>query len=728
MRRIGCFSVLMVLLGQSAGLAQSAGEQPAGFTPAQASAGSTAYNQHCATCHGGTLEGGGITPSLTGERFAGQWSGQSVDLLLAEMRRMPPENPGGLAGDLYANVLAYMLQYNGVASGDVALPTDPDALARLAIPTASGPRLTAAPAAGGAALDSSSDPSELLDRLGIVTDEMLRNPPPEDWLSWRRTYDSQGFSPLRQINRENVSDLEVAWRVGLPAGENNPMPLVHDGVMFVFTYPDTVLAMDAASGSLLWRYQHEPTVPPSKKMGIALHDDKVLIPTSDLHVLALQAGTGELVWDHAIAIDTPAWVGTNSRRSREPGQNHGGYQLRSAPWVAGDMVIQGITAINVPGGGFVVAIDIETGAEAWRFNTIARPGEPGGNSWNDLPLEQRSGGSVWNQGSYDADLNLVYFGTGPTYDTGPLLHPVTREGVTSDALFTNTTLALDRETGALVWYYQHLANDQWDLDWAFERQIVTLPIDGAAQKVVLTVGKLAILDALDAVTGDYLFSIDMGLQNVVESIDPVTGVKAISPDAVPSLTDTHLICPNHYGTRSWPGLAFSPLTNVLYLPLTAGCMAAGPEGYGLLSSGVRLAARLHPDSSDGNMSRLQAVDLETQELSWQYRQAAPLISALLVTGGGVVFAGDLNRAFKAFDETSGELLWETQLDDVPSSSVVTYSVDGTQYVAVVVGQTNNHVNDWSRVYSRFAPDAGMPVNDSPKGGAAIWAFALDDSD
>ena len=157
-----------------------------------------------------------------------------------------------------------------------------------------------------------------------------------------------------------------------------------------------------------------------------------------------------------------------------------------------------MAASFVPRGGFILAIDINSGEEVWRFNTIARPGEPGGNSWNGLPLDERSGGSVWHQGTYDAELNLIYFGVAPTYDTGPLLHPVDDEGVTSDALYTNCTIALDPNTGELVWHYQHVANDQWDLDWVFERQIVDMQIDGRRRKVVMNVGKMAILDALDA--------------------------------------------------------------------------------------------------------------------------------------------------------------------------------------------------------------------------------------
>jgi alcohol dehydrogenase (cytochrome c) len=356
---------------------------------------------------------------------------------------------------------------------------------------------------------------------------------------------------------------------------------------------------------------------------------------------------------------------------------------------------------------------------------VARPGEPGGNTWNDLPLEKRNGGSVWVTGSYDPALGLVYFGPAPTYDTAPLLEAVVKEGVTNEALFTNATVALGASTGKLAWYYQHVANDQWDLDWAFERQIVDLPIDGETRRAVVNVGKLAIVEANDAATGEYLFSIDLGLQNVIAAIDPETGRKTINPLVAIDLTQPRLICPTVVGARSWPPTSFDPESKMLYLPLTEGCNTFGPEGFkGLFTSGIGLSMTPHPVSSDGNMGRLQAVNLATRQMAWSYRQPTPLVSSTLATAGGVVFVGDLEPSLKAFDSKSGDLLWRGAIDDTPGSSLVTYAVDGRQYVAVVVGQTNNVVRDWSRIYRSFAEARSAKLAEPPKGGAAIWAFAL----
>jgi alcohol dehydrogenase (cytochrome c) len=677
---------------------------PITFTSAQASAGRTAYAEHCALCHGEDMEGFGLAPSLIGSRFNQTWRGKSAGILAYHLRRMPPEDgddPVRLSDKTHTDILAHILSSNDFTAGDVGLPSDLETLGEVIIPPLDGVDYDP-----DAPVDPSPGQVELLESLPAVTDEMLNNPPPGDWLLWGRTRDMQNFSPLKEINKENVSQLKPVWRVPLRDGWSNPAPLVHQGVMFLQTFPDKVLALDASNGMVLWRYQHEGDFRSAPKMGIALHGDKVLVPTSDLHVVALNAKTGEVIWGHAIVHDDPA------------------LKLRSAPLVAGSKVIQGVTAIRVPKGGFIVALDIDTGAESWRFNTVGRPGELGGDTWNDLPLEERSGGSVWHQGSYDAELNLVYFGTAPTYDTGPLLHPIDKEGVTNDALFTNTTLALNPDTGDLVWHYQHLANDQWDLDWAFERQIIELPFKGAMRTVVLTVGKMAILDALDAATGEYLFSMDMGLQNIVASIDPLTGEKVINPETMPDLTEQRYIAPNHFGARCWPPLSYNPQTKHLYLPLAEGSVMAGPEGgYTIFSSNVMLDDR-PIRGSDGKMGRLQALNLEDQSFAWQYRQAAPLISSLTATASGLLFAGDLNRSLMAFDDATGDVLWQTELDDVPGSNITIYSVDGKQYVTVVVGLTNYFSRDWSYLYHRFAESFDNPVNDSPRGGAAIWTFAL----
>ncbi len=703
--RTWCGCMVLFGAGPVVCLAQTTTAPTLAFTQGQASAGEAAYRQHCASCHGSQLEGQHLAPGLTGDRFDRTWRGKPANTLMFHLRRMPPTKPGTLGDDAYASILAYLLQANGQESAVAALPSDIAALAALTIPrrdgTPSDPTAPAAVSASGAAR---------LAGLSTVTDNLLRNPPDRDWLQWGRTYNGQNFSPLKLITRQNVPNLKPAWRVPLGGGVSMPTPLVHDGVMFLQTIPDMVLALDATNGEILWRYQHTPNGPSSQKMGLALHGNRVFVPTSDLHVLALNAKTGELVWNNEIVTN-----GQTSPRGR--------YQIRSAPLVVGNKVIQGVTASFMPGGGFIVGLDIDTGKELWRFQTIARPDAPFGNSWNGLPLDGRSGGSVWHQGTYDPELNLIYFGVAPTYDTAPLLHPSSDTGVTADALYTNCTIALNPDTGKLVWHFQHMRNDQWDLDWVFERQLLEMTIEGRRRKVVMNVGKMAILDALDAATGEYLFSIDAGTQNVVTRIDPKTGEKTIDRDKWPDPKRPLVFCPAVSGARSWPPTSYSPQSALLYLPLTEWCHRMGPEGFKLLTSGVGLTPAPHPDSADGMMGRLQAMDPAGRKLAWVHHQSAPLSTSLLATAGGVVFSGDLDPALKAFDDTSGKLLWQAALDDLPSSSIITYSVGTTQYIAVVVGLRNNHINDLSGNYNAFRKSRGEAVT-APRGGAAILGLRL----
>jgi alcohol dehydrogenase (cytochrome c) len=235
-----------------------------------------------------------------------------------------------------------------------------------------------------------------LDKIRPVTDEMLTHVPDGEWLLWRRTYDALGFSPLKKINRTNISDLRVAWTWSLRNGPNESTPVVHDGVLFIESFGDKVQALDAATGDLLWQYSRRlPSgVAPSIKRGISIYGTKLYVPTSDSHLVALDVKTGKVMWDQQIA-DVKK-----------------GYRLVGGPLVARGQVMIGTTG-RAEGGNFVAALDAETGKETWRFYTIARPREFGGNSWNGLPLEKRKGASVWIPGSYDPVPNRQHVRYGP---------------------------------------------------------------------------------------------------------------------------------------------------------------------------------------------------------------------------------------------------------------------------------------------------------------------------
>ena len=669
------------------------------YVAEQAEAGQTVYTEQCASCHGANLDDGPFAPPVKGIEFQQRWAGQSADTLFDYLEaQMPPAAPGSLGDDQYARVLAFLLRENGLAPGTEPLPSDPAALKAMVLPGSVSRvgRLTA-----GASLPPPPAVDNPLDRITPVTGAMLNDPPEGEWLTWRRTVDAQGFSPLKQINKSNVARLRTAWAWSLPPGPNEGTPLVHDGVLFIQSYGDKVQALDAATGNLLW--QHSRRLPkgvaPSNKKAMAIYGQRLYVATSDAHIVALDVKSGKMVWDSPVGSQPD-------------------YRMTGGPLVARGKVIVG-TGGRAPGGNFVVALDADSGKEVWRFATIARPGELGGGSWNGLSLEKRNGGSVWVPGSYDPVFNLVFFGPAPTYDTGPLRDRVS-DAVTTDALFTNATIALNPDTGKLAWYFSHLPNDQWDLDWAFERQVMQLRVRGGLKRVVVTAGKPVIFDVIEAETGKYSFSMDLGLQNFVTAIDPETGDKTIDTSKIPGDGETKFVCPHAGGGKSWTPSSYNPNTKVLFVPMVEACMnyqPVAPGERGLLSTGVRLTL-VPPRNSDGKYGRLEAINLETRESVWVDRQRAPRTTGTLATAGGVVFAGSMDREFAAYDDATGKKLWSTRLNDVPNSNPISYTVNGKQYVAVVVGNGGTYAT----VFAGLVPEIRNP----PDRTSAVWVFEVPD--
>src|SRR5579862_7409137 len=496
----------------------------------------------------------------------------------------------------------------------------------------------------------------LLDNIVPVTDDMLRHPPDGDWLTWRRTYNSLGYSPLHQIDATNVHNLREAWAWSLPVGRNEIAPLVHDGIIFIKS-ANTIQALDGRTGDLLWQYARP--LPASLHNGrsavvrnLAIYQDMLYAPTADGHIVALNFKTGTPVWDQQVL--GPQEIARN-------------LQLDGGPIVAKSKVIMGVSGCNTyPGGCFIVGLDAHTGNEAWRFHTIARPGQPGGDSWNGAPVDQRFGASVWTSGSYDPDLNLVYFGIGQTYDTGTLLEGHSQNSDSNDGLYTNSTLALDPDTGKLVWYYQHFNRDVWDLDWAFERLLIDLPVNGTTRKLSVTAGKLAIFDAVDRTNGQYLFSRDMGLQTLVKSIDPKTGKKIIDPALEPVAGKTVSICPHSGGAKNWLATSYDASTHVLYVPLVESCQdftwkPRSLEQTAAGGSDMAFVVKARPDT-DGNFGRVEAIDLGTGKVLWTRRGRTPQSSSLVATAGGLVFEGARDRQFRALDSSTGKALWSWPLN------------------------------------------------------------------
>src|SRR3984893_6432925 len=566
--------------------------------------------------------------------------------------------------------------------------------------------------AGASAMAQAPQATNLAAGLTPVTDAMLRNPPASDWLMWRRTYNGWGYSPLDQITKDNVKDLRPVWTWSMTPGATETTPILHDGVVFIFNWADKIQALNAATGDLIWEYKRDL---PEKlladfpnnlaKRNMAIYEDRLIVATSDAHIIALDAKTGKIAWDYT----TPAWTK--------------GWRYTGGPFIVNGKVIQGMTGCGnaEPGGCFITGHDIKTGAELWRVNTIAPPGDPNYDTWKGLPLESRFGASAWVSGAYDPDQNLVFYGTGQPYPWIAEMRGTMpkKPGMKSNALYSDSTLAINPDTGSMKWYRQHLEDDTWDLDYVYERILVDLPVNGETRKAVVTTGKLGIVEAIDRTNGQWLWHKETVPQNVVAAIDPKTGEKTINQAAIPHIGQTTVNCPSDPGGRGWPATAYSPKTGTLYMPLNEYCANTTPSPLdprqAHTGGGRAVFARTKVPNSDGNIGRVDAIRLSDHSTVWSYRQRAPNTSAVLPTAGGLVFSGDLDRYFKALDEATGKVLWQGRPQQLVNSFPISYSVNGKQYVAVATGSGSG----LGRSLSTLVPDMKIP-----DGGSTLWVFAL----
>ena len=648
---------------------------------AQVEHGAAVFKEKCATCHGENLQGSFNAQGLSGNTFQSQWRSRTVAELFGTISEtMPPTSPGSLAREDALAVVAYILQRNGAPQRPQALTAGSparvgDVLSGQANPSApsvmgvpdqiggrygnNGPReILTITDRQGVGIDAAAQThlkqlSSPLDRVTPVTDQMLRDPSPSDWLMWRRTYNAWGYSPLNQINRDNVKDLKVAWTWGLnSAGFTEFTPLVHDGILYVWNNGETVQALDARNGDLLWQFHHD--IPASyhrdvfyrTKRAIAIGGNKLIFPTTDMHIIALDTKTGKVVWD----VVTDDYM-----------KSHRVYN--GGPLVINNKVIMGASGC-APGGSscFVGAYSLDDGKQLWRFNTIAQPGEPGNETWNNVPADQRWGGSIWMPPSYDPELNLLYVGVGSPFPWSAIdrgTYNPKGGGKNGDSLYIESTLAINPDTGKLVWYYQYLPNDTYDQDYAFERVIAPVEWQGQQRKAVLTAGKPGVIEAVDAATGQWLFGRDPGAQNIF-TFDPKTGVKTLLP---PVLPDGVKRCPSNNGARNYLAGSYDPNTNRYYLSINDVCTGKGGD---------------MPD-------RMVGLDLKSKEFTMDIKSHVMQSSAKLTTAGGLLFSASADRYFRAFDDRDGKVLWETRVQDVPNAFPITYMVDGKQYIAMIAG-------------------------------------------
>ena len=540
-----------------------------------------------------------------------------------------------------------------------------------------------------------------------VTEAMLLNPDPSDWLNWRRTLDGWGYSPLNQINRQNVQQLQLAWSWGLTEGNSEPTPLVSSGVMYVPGPLGVVDALDAATGDLLWEYRRQfpkPQRPYLTMMrSIAIYDDRIFVATHDAHIVALNARTGAVVWDQQVGDETL------------------GYRYTSGPIIVKGKVVAGMTGCDKYKDDvcFISAHDPQTGKELWRTSTIARPGEPGGDTWGNLPLTYRAGADAWIPGSYDPRLNLIYWSVAQAKPWGR----ISRGDPDGSELYTNSTLALDPETGKIVWHHQFVQGDNFDMDEVYESVL----IDHDGRNSLFKMGKLGILWELDRKTGKFLAGTDLGYQTIYE-LNRQTGGLTFRPGLLAPAGVPVDECPSFSGVKNWRAMAYHPETRAFYIPTLLTCNRVGyievekTVGGGGNGAGVArgtaggLISSFHPSSPD-SFGQFLAMDMKTGKVLWQHRTQLPLVSAALTTGGGLAVVGGEDRNVYIFDVKTGQILFQTRMPSAVQGFPITYAVKGKQYLVVPVGTGDGGaLNTGARLTNTPLPPATN----------AIFVFALPD--
>ncbi len=537
-----------------------------------------------------------------------------------------------------------------------------------------------------------------------VTDERLLNPRDGDWMSFRRTYDVTGFSPLEQINRETVGDLRLVWAYSMRDNSRwVPTPVVANGLMYVAEGSGRITCFDVVSGDVVW--QHTRSYPEdieksqalNRHRGVSIYGDAIYWGTADAALVVLDARTGEQRWE----------VSTGDYTT---GLGHAHPAL-----IADGKVVLGFAGGDRSARGAVVAHDAETGERLWITYTVPARGEPGYETWSEHEIEPL-GGLTWNTISYDPELRWVYLGTGqPTPWSSTLRGP-------GDALYTNSILAIDIDTGELQWHFQVVPSDNWDLDATHESMLVDLVIGGVERKALIETSKIGWGVVLDRVTGQFLGSFRTGYDNLVTGWTDI-GVPIYNPALIPTLDDVDSdrvfeVCPHYHGARNLNSPSYSPETGFYYVGINNSCMDVTfvSEEYrpGRVYRGMAGRVKRVPDYD--YIGEFVAFNPLTGQRAWERRfpGGAAMTAAALSTAGGLVFGGTADRRLFALDAETGALLWERRLNGDISGAPVTFEVDGRQYLAVGAGGRIGQTTSYARLTNTRIP----------QGTGVMWVFAL----
>ena len=518
-----------------------------------------------------------------------------------------------------------------------------------------------------------------------VTKEMLANPSPDDWLMYSRTYDAQRFSPLKQITRQNVGQLRQVFKKELGMGNQESIPIVYRGVIYLAAPGASVLAVDATTGATIWEYKR-PTGA-SRTKAIAIYEDMVFYSSPDGFIVALDARTGQVRWE-----------------TKSSGN------LTSGVIVADGKVLSGRACGTVRDDCYISAHDAKTGKEAWRFYTVPAAGEPGDETWGGSPPGGRLASAWGLAGGYDPARRLIFWGiANPMPNTRAARHGGNARAISLSApadLYSNSTVALNPDTGKLVWYYQHLPGDDWDLDYTNERVLVRTVVNpdpkfvkwinpdiprGQPRDIALNVGEGGGIWALDRDTGRFLWANPFPYDTpefLISKIDVKTGQTFINENVlVDAPGKRRTVC--FWNTKSYWPMAYHPGVNSLFVSYNNNCLdmtAAAPASEGKPAIPERRDGIPRPGSKPEEFAGLAKINVATGEIQHMYKGRAPGQGAVLATAGDLVFWGDLDQKFRAFHAQSRELVWETTLDGTIQNSTITYAVNGKQYIAVLTGE------------------------------------------
>ncbi len=537
-----------------------------------------------------------------------------------------------------------------------------------------------------------------------VTDERLLNPRDGDWMNFRRTYDVTGFSPLDQINRETVGDLRLVWAYSMRDGSRwVPTPIVANGLMYVAEGSGRITCFDVVSGDVVWVHTRnypediEKSQALNRHRGVSIYGDTIYWGTADAALVALDARTGEQRWE----------VSTGDYTT---GLGHAHPAL-----IADGKVVLGFAGGDRSARGAVVAHDAETGERLWITYTVPARGEPGYETWSEHEIEPL-GGLTWNTISYDPELRWIYLGTGqPTPWSSTLRGP-------GDALYTNSILAIDIDTGELQWHFQVVPSDNWDLDATHESMLVDLVIGGVERKALIETSKIGWGVVLDRVTGQFLGSFRTGYDNLVTGWTDI-GVPIYNPALIPTMDDVDSdkvfeVCPHYHGARNLNSPSYSPETGFYYVGINNSCMDVTfvSEEYrpGRVYRGMAGRVKRVPDYD--YIGEFVAFNPLTGQRAWERRfpGGAAMTAAALSTAGGLVFGGTADRRLFALDADTGALLWERRLNGDISGAPITFEVDGRQYLAVGAGGRIGQTTSYARLTNTRLP----------QGTGVMWVFAL----